>query len=69
MTPYTCTTVMDAKIATAINSLPNLTRAVWCMHHIEGWGYRRIGRRLRMDVGAVECHMREANRRMLERVR
>lgn len=43
----------------AIENLPEKTRAIFLLYHVEGWGYRQIAQRLNISPRTVEYHLRQ----------
>jgi RNA polymerase sigma factor (sigma-70 family) len=43
----------------AIEALPEKTRAIFLLYHVEGWSYRQIAEELGMSARTVEYHLRQ----------
>lgn len=56
------------QMVAALYELPEKTRAVFVLYHVEGLSHQEIGRQLGMAVSTIEKHMGRANAHILKRV-
>ncbi|MEJ0035708.1 MAG: sigma-70 family RNA polymerase sigma factor [Gammaproteobacteria bacterium] len=56
------------QMVTALYELPEKTRGVFVLYHLEGLSHQEIGRQLGMAVSTIEKHMSRANAYILKRV-
>lgn len=56
------------QLVTALYELPERTRVIWTLYHLENLAHVEIGRRLGIAVSTIEKHMGRANAYLLKRV-
>jgi RNA polymerase sigma factor (sigma-70 family) len=56
------------QLVAALYELPERTRVVWALHHLEDLPHTQIGRRLGITVSAIEKHIGRASAHLLKRM-
>jgi RNA polymerase sigma-70 factor (ECF subfamily) len=56
------------QLVAALHELPERTRVVWALYHLEDLTHSEIGRRLGITVSTIEKHIGRANGHLLKRL-